>query len=78
MNEPGGVGAVAADFTLTEDGLGEVASGSLKLEGTYAGAVMPSGLGEAGKPVATLVEGKPTLTVALVGGAVETGAVGTA
>lgn len=67
---PGGVGPVAADFTITEDGLGEVASGRLKLLGSYASAVVPSGVAE---PVPTLIEVGATKTVTLVGGVVETG-----
>jgi len=75
INEPGGVGAVAADFILEEDGLGEVASGRLRLEGTYGRVA--SAVGSA-KPVATLVEGGKTASVTLVGGAVETRVVGSA
>lgn len=69
------MGPVAADFTITEDGLGEVASGRLKLLGPYASAVVPTGVA---KPVATLIEVGATASMSLVAGAIETGAMGTA
>lgn len=74
INYPGGMGAVAADFLFIEKGIGEVASGRLKLLG-------PSGSAPAAVDMAapaTLIEQGKSASLTLVGGAVETGSVATA
>lgn len=63
--EPGGVGSVAAEFVLKEDGRGEVASGRLKLLDGPAGA-------------GTSAVGGGMVNITVAGGVVETGAAGTA
>ncbi|MCJ1457749.1 hypothetical protein MMC28_008118 [Mycoblastus sanguinarius] len=71
VNEPGGVGAVAADFNFQEDGKGEVASGRLKLLSAVEDAVASGTVA----PSATLIEQGATASVTLVGGTVATDAV---
>ena len=73
ITEPGGIGAVAADFTFKVDGIGEVASGRLKLLGPSVSASAAA----TSAPV-TLIEQDKTSSVTLIGGAIETGSVGTA
>lgn len=65
VTEPGGVGSVAAEFVLREDGRGQVASGRLKLLD-----------GRARAETSAVGSGMVNMTVA--GGVVETGAAGTA
>lgn len=65
VTEPAGVGSVAAEFVLKEDGRGEVASGRLKLL-----------QGPARAQTSAVGGGMVNMTVA--GGVVETGAEGTA
>jgi len=73
ITEPGGVGAVAAEFNFKEDGKGEVASGRLKLLKTHgpstAGTKIPS---------ASRIEQSRSTSVTLARDVAETGAVGTA
>lgn len=71
ITEPGGVGAVAADFVFNEDGKGEVATGRLK----YLG---PSANVAENMANATLIEQSKDKSVTLVGGAMQTGVVETA
>lgn len=73
INEPGGVGAVAADFIFKEDGKGEVAAGRLRLIGPSDSAATMVDMASA-----TLIESSNTVSVTVVGGPVETGVVDTA
>ena len=70
ITEPGGIGAVAADFTFKQAGKGEVASGRLKLLGPSV-----STSAAASSATATLIEQDKTSSVTVIGDAVETGAV---
>ena len=74
MREPGGVGAVAAGFTITEDGKGQVAEG--QLNPLVSGATTGAGLSNMAN--ATVVEVYSTATKTLVGAALGTGAVAVA
>lgn len=69
MTEPGGVGAVAADFVFKEDRKGEVARGRLKLLRSY---------GAAGTAIAMSIEKSKTARVTSVGGTMESGRADTA
>ncbi len=73
ITEPGGMGAVAAEFLFLQTGLGEVASGRLKLLGPQGSA--PAAADMAAK--ATLIEQSKSASLTLVGGAIETGSLGT-
>ena len=68
--DPGGVGAVAADFKFTEEKKGEVTYGRLKLLGPEGTATV-----EADASSATLIEQGSSMSATLVGLAAETGAV---
>lgn len=73
ITEPGGMGAVAADFQFLQTGIGEVASGRLKI-------LRPNGSAPAAVNMAanaTLIEQSKTASLTLVGGAIETGSLGT-
>ena len=72
MTEDGGVGTVAADFTIAVEGVGVVAKGEIRAKGTVASSSAYTSEGNA-----TWIEEDPTNTVTLVGGAIETGVVGT-
>ena len=74
IQEPGGVGAVAADFIFKEDGKGEVASGRLKSLGSYGTAAADVTT----IPNVTLVAQGKTASVTLIGGSEATGSVRTA
>ena len=68
FNDPSGVGPVAADFNFMEDGLGEVASGRLRLLEPYSAAATSASTADV-----TLIEQGRTASLTLVGAAVETG-----